>query len=260
MVTATKLIRQAALKGPVTAPRGKVITYEDAEAIDIKDELCWLCGQPTGGQGVPTKKAIKPTFTNSDMALAPESKSVCINCAFCLSQASLRFYSILATEDGMAHPGRAEIRDLLVNPPMPPFVLTIAVSGQKHLTFRADVAHNREQFPVQFEEMQAIVQPGQLARILEPVEKLYTVFSKEEITTGRYSQGRMRQMGLGEFQQLESKIADRRGSRLFELAVFVAQKQEPREVAEDEGKATKPKPKTANPQPIQLGLDWLSGS
>lgn len=257
MVTATRLIRQAALLGPVSAPRDKIIIYEDVDTVPVNDKYCWLCGQPTDGQGVPTTKAIKPTFTNKDLARAPESKSVCADCVFCLSQKELRFYSILATETGMMHPGRAEIKALLLNPPEPPFVLTIAVSGQKHLTFRARVAYSREQFPVQFEEMQVIVQPEQLAQLLDPIENLYTVFSKDEILTGRYSQGRMRQIGLTTFQQLENQIADKRGSRLFELAVFVAQKREVEEVAQQ---TPRQEPKGKHQEVIQLGLDGLSDS
>ena len=91
ILTPTQFIRQAALKTPgVPVAMGKMVKYSDAPLVDIGDTRCWLCGGETGGQGQTVKKAIKPTFTNVDMARAPASKSVCPGCAFCLSFRELR--------------------------------------------------------------------------------------------------------------------------------------------------------------------------
>ena len=161
-----------------------------------------------------------------DKARGSRSQSVCQGCAFCLSHLSLRLYSILATEHGLRHPTRAEIRELLLEPPEPPFVLCIAVSGQKHLHFRSQVAYSRDGYPVQMEETRVCVERLVLRQWLEKIEMLYTVFSKDEIRTGRYSQNRIKEFGLLRFQAVEAMIAPSRGTRLFDLAVFVAQKTE----------------------------------
>lgn len=227
LITTTQLIRRAALKNPsVPVAMGKVVEYQDVPLIDVQDERCWLCGGPTGGKGQTTKKAIKDTFTDIDKARAPASKSVCPGCAFCLSFRELRNYSILATEQELRHPTRAESRDILLNPPKPPFVICIAVSGQKHLTFKAEVAYSRNFYPVQMEDTRIIVDVTRLSELLDLVERLYTVFSKDEIKTSRYSQGRIKEFGISRFQELEERLAPHRGSRLFDLAVFVAQKKE----------------------------------
>ncbi|MBW2672560.1 MAG: hypothetical protein JRD89_03975 [Deltaproteobacteria bacterium] len=227
MLTPTQFIRQAALKTPhVPVAMGKVVEYTDVPLADVPDTRCWLCGGLTGGRGQPVKKTIKDTFTDRDKARWPGSKSVCPGCAFCLSFMSLRNYSILATEAGLRHPSRPEIRNFLLEPPEPPFVFCIAISGQRWLHFRAQVAYDRDGFPVQFEDTMVCVWRKPLTDWLSVIEQLYAVFSKEEIRTGRYNQNRIKQFGLAEFQAMEEKIAPHRGTRLFDLAIFVAQKLE----------------------------------
>ena len=205
---------------------GKKVEYADVALIDVDDIRCWLCGGLTKGKGQLVKAVIKDTFTDRDKARWPKSKSVCPGCAFCLSYSQLRNYSIVATEYELRHPTRAEIRDLLLNPPDPPFVFCIAASGQKWLHYRANVAYSRDGYPVQLEETPICVERPILAEWLEAVEWLYTVFSKKEIMTGQYNQNRIKQFGLAEFEAVEGRIAAHRGTRLFDLAVFVAQKRE----------------------------------
>lgn len=278
ILTPTQFIREAALKtGTVVTPTpwkekpadkkirkseanqvqtgdfvGVVMTDPDVE--DVPDWQCWLCGGKTNGRGLPVKKAILPTFTDRDKARGSRSQSVCQGCAFCLSHLSLRNYSILATVDGLRHPNRAEIRELLLEPPEPPFVLCIAVSGQKHLHFRSQVAYSRDGYPVQMEETRVCVERPILREWLEKIELLYTVFSKDEIRTGRYSQNRIREFGMLRFQAVEAMIAPHRGTRLFDLAVFVAQKIEPPapEPEEKEGPCIITSTPTITPGQLQL--------
>ena len=248
ILTPTQFIREAALKtGTVVTPTpwkprkpGKKIrksemnqvqvgdfvgvVMSDPEMQDVPDEVCWLCGGKTEGRGLPVKKAILDTFTDRDMARQPASQSVCRGCAFCLSFMSLRNYSILATQDELKHPSRTEIKDILLNPPEPPFVLCIATSGQKWLHFKGAISYSRDDYPVQLEETRIYVDVAKLKQILVLVEDLYTVFSKAEILSGQYNQNRIKKYGLKKFQQVEGEAAKYRGQRLFDLAVFVAQK------------------------------------
>lgn len=250
ILSPTQFIREAALKtGTVVTPTpwkprkpGKKIrksemnqvqvgdfvgvVMSDPEMQDVPDEVCWLCGGKTEGRGLPVKKAILDTFTDRDMARQPASQSVCQGCAFCLSFLSLRNYSILATQDELRHPTRAEIRNVLLDPPGPPFVLCIATSGQKWLHFKGEVSYSQNNYPAQLEETRVYVDTVQLEQILLLVEDLYTAFSKAEILSGKYSQNRIKKFGLARFQQVERQAAKFRGQRLFDLGVFVAQKRE----------------------------------
>ena len=235
IITASQLIRQAALKTKQLELQGakgvKVIDYADPQLEAVPDPACWLCGgEITGGQGLPTKKAIRPTFTDHPYARGQGSGSVCAGCAFCLSARTLRNYSILATGSGggvLQHPARAEWRDALCNPPEPPFVACLAVSGQKHLFFKAPVNLDRDHFTVLLEEREIFVMPDRIKQAIEVVEALYAHFTKNEIATGRYNQHRIRECGIARWERLEAAVESLRGRPLFDLALFVAQKTEP---------------------------------
>jgi CRISPR type IV-associated protein Csf1 len=270
MLTATQLIRQAALKtGSIEVKPGKVIVYADPPLESVQDTACWLCGGKTGGHGVPTRKAIKDTFTDHPWARGQGSKSLCPGCAFCLASRELRNYSILATPVGLRHPSRAEWREILLNPPEPPFVVCLAVSGQKHLTFKAPVNLSREVFVVALEEQMVEVVPSRLADCLQAAEALYAWFTKEEIATGRYSQHRIQQCGLSRWERLDAALEPWRGNRMLELALFIAQKPEqpePENVApqREEVDWHAPPPaaavaggETTDPGPVQIGFDWV---
>ena len=258
MQTASQLIRQAALKTSIVKVREKEINYTDPPLIDTSDQVCWLCGGETGGKGLPTKKAIKPTFTDHPCARGYGSSSICPGCAFCLTARELRNYSILATTDRLSHPSRAEWREILINPPEPPFVMCLAVSGQKHLSFKAPVNLERGHYAVLLEEREIFVTPGRIEQAIEAVEALYAYFSKAEIETGRYSQHKIKQCGISRWGQLEAAIENWRGRPLFDLAVFVAQKREVEEVTEKSGLAQCAVGKTErkNKEPVQRTIEW----
>lgn len=227
MLTATQLIYQAALASKaVTVPSGKQVNYSPAQSQPVKDTICWLCGGETDGQGVPVKKTIKPTFTDHPYARGQGSGSICEACAFCLSHREMRNYSIVATEKKLLHPSRAELKEILLSPPAPPFVVCIAVSGQKWVHFKSEVNYDKQQFFVNFEEQRLSVIPEELKFYLEIIEALYLGFTKDEIKTGNYGSHRIRQFGIEKWHALEQQAEKVRRTPLFGLALFIAQKKE----------------------------------
>lgn len=101
-----------------------------------------------------------------------------------------------------------------------PEMAVIALSGQKHLIFRASPGW------WQIEEQAARPFPAQLAGALDVVEQLYAGgFAKAEIETGRYSQARILAFGLTEWRQREAVVRTLRGSLTLSLALFLAQKE-----------------------------------
>jgi len=114
--------------------------------------------------------------------------------------------------------------DMLLTAPFPELAC-IAVSGQKHIAFRA-----RRNAPgqtcgwVQMEEQQLFVTPKFLSDLLAIIQDLYIVFSKTEIETGRYYPNRILKFGFERWDKLEKQLYHHRSTPIFELAIFLAQR------------------------------------
>lgn len=230
-MTPTQFILEAARKTPrVFLPMDKEINYTFESYPEARDDYCWLCGGETGGIGTLRKKTIKDSFTDIQSARYLTSESICPGCSFCLSHMSLRNYSIFATPLGLFHPTRPEIKELILNIPAVPFLLCIAESGQKWLHLKSKINFSTDFFTVRLEELDIKVNVSLFGEIITIIEKIYTVFSKEEILTGKYSLDRIRKFGIEEFYHLSEYLGEVRQKdyRLFKLAVFLAQKEEKR--------------------------------
>lgn len=213
------------------------------------DPDCWLCGGETGGVGWPFALAIPPTYTNHTLAARPMSASVCQPCAAMGSKEtweryvatvpdaglksghamSWRCYSHVFHRFGHECPNRARWRELLLDPPEPPFLLVVALSGQKHLIFRSRIAHSRDAYPVQFEEAALLVHRAEFAACLADVETVYALgFSKDSILSGRYHPAQTMKVGIGAWRTAEAAIVPwrTRQPRLLELACHVAKREE----------------------------------
>ncbi len=220
-MTPTSLLYEAAMKTlTVVTPTGKKVTYKPVKPGPLEGQ-CYLCGAE-GITGHPRKKVIKPTFTDCNLAKAPWSEVVCDACTWALSRRELRNYSLLATAEGLQHPSRQDIRNTLLTPPEPPFIVCIAESGQKWLHYKTLVNHRREVISIRFEDFQINATPGELGRLLDPIERLLTVFTKAEIGSGQYSIPRIREFGIQDFEYAETLIQADRKSPLFRMALHVA--------------------------------------
>jgi CRISPR type IV-associated protein Csf1 len=114
----------------------------------------------------------------------------------------------------------------LVNPPEPPFTIAIAESGQKHILPWAREAQSRDYFPVQFELDSLWVQRSQWLDLLQAFEELMGMgFSKTEIVSGEYRPDRLMPV-LSSYQQWDGIVQAWRGTRLIDLASYVATTEE----------------------------------
>ncbi|MBW2084460.1 MAG: hypothetical protein JRI54_00290 [Deltaproteobacteria bacterium] len=225
MVCSVDFLYCAAMRKPnIETPSGKTVHYDPAPEGKLSGQ-CWLCGcRPETGH--PKKKIIKPTFTDHDLAKIPWSEMVCEHCIWALSYRELRNYSLLATGNGLYHLSRLQIRETLLQPPKPPFLMTVAESGQRWLHFKAKVNLSNQKFTVRMDNYDVMVVPGRFKDLLNIIESLYQVFTKKEIETGQYQSHRIREFGLERWEQLEKTIAPVRRSSLFQLALFIAQREE----------------------------------
>jgi hypothetical protein len=192
--------------------------------------ICCLCGIDSVGQRYD--EWVKQTFTDHTYARA--GTIICQACQFCASDRCpglaerqrkdkpqrFRNYSHIVVA-GIWYPlskgEKPKMRELLINPVD---AAIIAVSGQKHLFYRAVPGW------WQVEEIPMRAQPTELDLLLRAIIPMLDVFSKAEILSGRYDQRRIMMFGLPRWRMCEHAIAPQRGSALLDLAVFLAQKDE----------------------------------
>jgi hypothetical protein len=224
------------------------ILYSAAGSPDYPGDahgVCRTCG--LDGEGLPFAKWVKPTFTDHDKLTAGEI--ICRACQFCFDDhvaeltrrvgkdklQRMRNYShfVVGGEwTPLSKGDKRRMRELLF---ADPDVAVIAVSGQKHIIFRARPGW------WQIEEQSRRPFPRELAAVLDPVETLYAGFAKAEIETGRYSQARILKFGFPRWRELDAAIKPLRGTPALELALFLAQREEDEsEQPGDSGQAALP--------------------
>jgi len=196
---------------------------------------CRLCG--ASGVGVAWADWVKETFTDHDRVWP--GAIVCQACLFCTDDHStvlqqrtrrdkpqrMRNYSHVVTMSGRWLPlMKNEKRTLtaaLLDTADPPIVAVISLAGQKHLVTRARVGW------WQIEEQTVRPDPEGLAQLLPPIVALYSAgATKGMIESGQYSAGVLRQLDLAAWQAAERVLRPSRGSWLFALGVWLAQKEE----------------------------------
>lgn len=201
--------------------------------------VCRCCG--TSAIGMDFDRWVKDSFNDLDKCHAGEV--VCHACLFTFEEQStlvqrlagkekpqkFRNYSYFVLKGQLyvlSKGQKSQIRDVLLQCPD---VAIIALSGQKHIAFRARPGW------WQVEEIGVLPFPRILASLLETVEALYNQGAgKEDIETGRYSQGAIQRIGISRWVELEQKLKPFRGSPQLQLAVYLAQKKdEEKENSED---------------------------
>lgn len=120
-------------------------------ADDTGPHACFYCGLPCSG-ALSTKQYVASTFNDWAAVGCPSSQHVCRGCVIALDEKlpvpgkdkpqKTRNYSWLTTASGRQHYSKADIaalRALCLDPPLPPWALTIATSGQRHLLYKTPV-------------------------------------------------------------------------------------------------------------------------
>lgn len=216
------------------------LIYRAAGEPEIAHEgvagVCRACGAE--GVGTPFGRWVRPTFNDHDKMLPGEI--VCAACLFCFDEVSplltrmtgrdkmqrMRNYSHFVMDGRWIPLTKGEKRRMVELLRQEPEAAVIAVSGQKHIIFRARPGW------WQIEEHGTLPFPDVLWPLMETVEALYNGgFGKGEIETGRYASHRMMKFGAGAFIELEARLRPHRGTLPLEFALFLAQKDE----TDDEG-------------------------
>lgn len=209
---------------PPPAPRGKPLFGTS--------DRCWLCGGSAGEEPHYLGNWLRENFTGHQYAKCPSSDAVCQACVYLTDGDSWREYCAAHPEMGLKSmrplswrsyghvfaeglhvcPVRGEWRQWLVEPPDAPFVVLLPESAQKHIVFLARVSTSRYRYWLQLEEDTVLVDRADMAAVMELFERLLALgFTRDEIVSGRYQQGRLLRAGL-KMLTLEDDIAQFRRS------------------------------------------------
>ncbi|KRM92877.1 hypothetical protein FC24_GL000894 [Loigolactobacillus rennini DSM 20253] len=234
-LTPTQLIYQAWQKTvqPLPYDNGKQkIDCYFADPMDkcvpVKAEThCTICGAPIT-HGVPVKKALSSNYTNWDQHKAPSSKYVGPACYFTIKlntkyhRMALDRYSFCATTDHLSILNRWQVRDYLIKPPKPPFVLVCTVSQQKHLALHSRISYQQSRFYCQFENQTLLIDPT-FKPLVNFMEALYSIgISKQQLAQGKLNYAKLKDYDFTGVKQIMIKLANYVQRPDYELAVHVA--------------------------------------
>lgn len=216
--------------------KGKSITtdcrFMDPRTDDRFEEIacrCTICGADAK-RGINTKKLLGSSYTDWSRHKAPESNYICEACAFTMmlnvesSRCALFRYSFVA-EKSLHICNRAEMRDWIISPPEPPFVMAVAVSQKKHIAIKSAVSYQKDRFICNLEEEQIIVNRCEAENAILLCEALRGIgMTKDEISDGTIRYEKIKDFGVGAYEQILNMIKPYIGKRIFALCVFVSQK------------------------------------
>lgn len=238
---------------------------------------CYYCGASCDDQ-YRSSTYVKDTFTNRDIVKYPQSLTVCQGCvdslglgddAMNMIDGSIRvrensrgmqprLYSWILTPRRRLAATKAHIallRDAILEPPEPPFVIILADSGQKQLIFRAPIALDRLVFPVMLEDSVIEVIPDLLTERIAQAVPIVAALGKPALLGDlSFSSWTRVQEYFGSIDLLEKWI-DMRSQPLSRLAAWLSPSKEEaqieypaierREVSPRTGGACRQKPNIA---------------
>jgi hypothetical protein len=243
---ATQLVYEAAGR---PAPRKPVVSVGPGGT-------CYWCAGALGSQACRQSVVCGETFTDHDVAAAPESPWVCVACTWSMTGRppdTLRLWSVLWIEADPflsplppSHPSapalgplvhlqnKADLSafdEVLRRPPRTRWVASVADSGKLHVFPHAVVNSGPGPWRVRFERDDVLVDPGEYGRLADAVaEALAAGFYKSELLAVEPQPSRIARIGIESWRRYESAVARYRGGAVLDLAVFLSrspQKEKP---------------------------------
>lgn len=207
-------------------------------------EVCYLCGGDVP-RGVPVKKRLRGTWTGHDTAVAPWSQWLCQACMWSMSEKAthsgrerpfkMRAFSHLVQGDEWRVLGlgdKVEMGEILLVPPESVWLLAICDKplAASHILYRTQVNLGEGDWIVSLGGRPVAGSPARLAEVWLPVERLYRGgHTKRSILSGRYKPKEIMKDEAG-WAMDEARISVHRGKPIFTLAVFLAQKEQEKEL------------------------------
>lgn len=147
----------------------------------LGDLRCFFCGAPSDDSRA-VRDYVRDSFNDRGAVAQPGSLAVCEGCVLCLredaevtypdgevrrvTKAAVRMHSWVVTDGRTVAATKAHmpyLRGVCLSPPAPPYVISLAASGQKHLLFRAVVVRGGGLASVTLEGERVDYRPAELA-------------------------------------------------------------------------------------------------
>ena len=207
---------------------------------------CYYCGADCGNE-YRSKGYVKPTFTNRDIVSDRNSEYVCENCVLCFSEKcnsinlarqetreaqSIRTYSWIITADEKIAYTKAHfhlLKEVVLNPPDPPFMIVLSDSGQKHLIFRSKVAYEKDNFPVSLEDEIIYVKRELLKCYFEVLEPIIAACGKPLLKNTDQNLQKITMIVYKTFEEAETFIENLlqcKDKSLLKLATWLSKNKE----------------------------------
>lgn len=212
------------------------------------DTPCLCCGHPTGETATTPKDALGINY-DLNRAARRDAPAVCEACAWSLAgrgTATLRLWTVAATDQPAAAPShpkadklptsphiqytnRADMRwvaHLLTNPPGGEWLVTVAVSGQKHVVPYAHTNHGGDRWVIQVEGHTVTAAPDEMAGLLARVALLRAEgFGPDQIARVDPGTSLSTPARLAAWQTHAHPLVPYRGSPLLGLAALIPTKE-----------------------------------
>lgn len=191
--------------------------------------ICNVCGEETTG-GIPVKKLLGNTYLDWTIHKGLEiGTHICPACAFCFIMNSaqgkniLYRYSVVANRENLHICNRSQMRNWLLSPPDPPFVMAITVSQKKHIVTKSKVSYSKKKFFCNLEDITYPVNIDEITKNIKYAELLRGIgINKSELETGKLNNYQLGKLGLNVCINAINLINELKDTISWKIAVFTA--------------------------------------
>lgn len=204
------------------------------ECVDVEMFYCWVCGGRSE-RGQKRWKWAGANFTGQNKARCPESDYVCEACVMVMAGRppdTERMWSHLVEGDTHERANKGQKPSILAflrRRHSATWFAAIADSGQKHIIpwCQVNTPHRRGGV-VLFEEMTVTVpeSDGEWGLVDAIAQALTDGLTKEGIASGDYGPRAWQLLGAARLRDLERRFSSHRGGAWFDLALWLAQRDE----------------------------------